>query len=207
MKDSSNDSSSCTEQNLNKCLSDSEEDKKVVSDSSELIYVKHKKSNKHKKNKKHYDKLSVSNSSETKISRKPKHNYYNCETETFEGITKPFTLIKGDRGDKGEQGQSGLRGERGKRGPRGYNGKQGNTGPCGKRGRKGHSFVWRGQWCPEHEYKKNDVVYFCGSSYIAVCDKSDSEWVEWEIMVTCYCNSCGPAIAHGGPPTGPPTGP
>ncbi len=125
--------------------------------------------------------------------------------------TKPFhfSLIKGDRGSRGKQGPPGPEGpvgpmgSEGPRGKRGPAGPKGKTGCQGKRGPPGPAFVWRGPWKSNEEYYKNDVVYFEGSSFIAVMNNCNSPPFSndcvWEIMALGVQGPPGPQGEQGIP--------
>lgn len=91
-----------------------------------------------------------------------------------------INLIKGDKGSRGPRGKTGPEG---KRGPRGYRGKEGKR---GDRGKIGPSFIWKGNWSLTYEYKINDVVYYNGSTYVAVNFSNNSnpeiDTFNWELM-------------------------
>jgi len=119
---------------------------------------------------KNYDLTVFSNYKEDKNQQQKQHHNNN---------EKPFNinLIKGDRGKKGSIGHEGKRGKRGKRG---HQGKQ------GIRGKLGPSFIWMNEWNQITEYKINDIVYYNGSSYIAINYNQNSnpitESFNWELM-------------------------
>jgi hypothetical protein len=113
-------------------------------------------------NKKHYS--TESSTSESSKSEKEKHHHHNkltlfsnhSESELADVKIKPFSygIIRGPRGPKGKS----IRGHRGKRG---YPGKDGK------------GFVWRNEWNPEVHYCYYDIVFYNGSSYIAVQDNTN----------------------------------
>lgn len=110
------------------------------------------------------------------------HNTHNHNTHNHNTHNKPFNinLIKGDKGSRGPRGKTGPEGKRGKRGHRGKDGKRGH------RGKIGPSFIWKGEWSASVEYKINDVVYYKGSTYVAVNFSQNStpdiDTFNWELM-------------------------
>ena len=157
----------------------------------------------YKKSKKHSKKSSKKSDSSSILldKKKPKKDADN-DSDTFSTFSmnmKPFNfnVIKGDQGPQGERGPrgdrgpagpdgpEGPRGPRGKRGKTGPQGIQGEQGPKGKRGHSGKSFTWKGLWIPDHEYCIYDVVYYNGSSYIAINKTNtipEESSTDWDIL-------------------------
>lgn len=84
---------------------------------------------------------------------------------------KKYLIVAGTPGPQGQKGDTGAAGPAGPQGPAGSNGNdgaQGPQGPAGADGKDGISLIWCGIWSVEASYVVNDVVFFCGSSYIAV---------------------------------------
>jgi hypothetical protein len=69
----------------------------------------------------------------------------------------------------------------GPQGPRGYSG-------SGSNGEDGVSFIWQDVWSQGEDYDVNDVVYYAGSSYIAIDDSKDKvppdSTGDWSLMVS-----------------------
>lgn len=88
---------------------------------------------------------------------------------------------KGDKGDPGLQGADGApgpKGDKGDTGPQGIQGIEGPTGdqgPMGPGGADGHSFNFKGLWDALTNFAQNDVVYYQGSSWIALNPSTGSE--------------------------------
>jgi hypothetical protein len=105
------------------------------------------------------------------------------------GDTGPF----GPQGPNGQPGATGPQGPKGDpcqasdpdcRGPQGPKGETGATGAPGPQGAKGDTgatgaqgpgFIWRSDWNALASYLTNDVVFFGGSSYIALRGNSGAE--------------------------------
>lgn len=109
--------------------------------------------------------------------------------KNIDELIKPFNIacIKGDKGECGSRGKEGPRGRKGScgpRGPRGHRGHTGDTGYTGPRGKRGPGFVWKGEWVEGTKYEPNDVVYFNGSSYIAItCNMTiPTTPTDWNIL-------------------------
>jgi hypothetical protein len=185
--------------------SDSELDNICHSENEFDETTKHKKTHK----KKHYSYsdteelnnliINLSHKDQKKSNIKKEH-FKNNNVSVYSNLSKDchkdssiqpfnFNLIKGDRGVPGPPGPHGPHGPRGKQGPQGPRGKKGHHGPIGKRGHTGPSFIWKSCWKECDEYCKNDVVYYGGCSYIALCDNvnsnPESDNCNWDIMAHC----------------------
>ena len=73
---------------------------------------------------------------------------------------------QGPKGPKGDKGESGKPGPQGKTGPKGDKGDAGETGDVG--------MTFRGQYQSDTRYNKNDVVFYAGSSFIALEDNRNT---------------------------------
>lgn len=82
------------------------------------------------------------------------------------------------------------------KGCKGCKGSKGSRGSKGRRGKKGNSFKWKGQWIFDIEYKNNDVVFYNGSSYIAINYNIDSipaiDNINWDLMLLGIPGPMGP---------------
>ncbi len=111
-----------------------------------------------------------------------KNNYCQCNTPQNNNIINiinknyPNTEKEKDKGNKGDKGDKGDKGEKG------------DKGLTGSMGIQGIGFNWRGQWIANTKYKKYDVVYHDGCSYIAINDTDRcTTSCDWSIMVKCCC--------------------
>lgn len=94
-----------------------------------------------------------------------------------EGGTQGSAGPKGDKGDPGNPGVDGSAGPKGDKGDTGDVGAQGSQGPPGVKGDTGTQgqqgiqglpgTTWKGVWTSATAYAINDLVIWCGTTYIA----------------------------------------
>ncbi len=89
----------------------------------------------------------------------------------------------GVAGSSGSSGTSGTSGVAGSSGSSGTSGTSGTSGSNGSSGTSGTGFVWEGTWVGIATYQINDIVYYNGSSYVALTnnigqqpDVATSDW-------------------------------
>lgn len=128
------------------------------------------------------------------------------------GPTKrKYLIVQGQPGPQGAVGPQGPQGGQGEPGPQGNPGPQGSQGDIGPTGSAG--LTWCGDWNSETVYVPTDVVFYCGSAYVAVVtntnDVPTSDVTSWNILVAQGATGDqGPPGDPGAPgaqgPTGPP---
>ena len=123
---------------------------------------------------------------------------------------------QGDQGSRGYQGFQGYQGFVGSTGPIGSQGDQGSAGTNGTSGSAGAQgyqgfqgvvgagIAWRGDWSSANNYSVSDVVYYLGTSYIAILASTstaskipDANPTYWSTLAQAG------AIGGAGGPTGP----
>ena len=121
------------------------------------------------------------------------------------------TGAQGPTGSVGATGPTGATGAAstvaGPTGPTGATGSSitGPTGPTGATGAPGEGFVWMGNWSNLTSYAIDDVVYYDGSSYIAIASNTNqlpTNTMFWSLVANK--GTTGPTGAQG---TAGPTGP
>jgi len=117
----------------------------------------------------------------------------------------------GATGATGAQGDPGI-GATGATGVQGDPGFTGATGATGSQGLDGVSFDWQGTWSNSTAYLANQVVYYAGSSYIAlvgnIAQQPDINPLAWGLMTAVGASGIGATGATGvqGPQGTPGTG-
>ncbi len=118
-------------------------------------------------------------------------------------------MIPASVGQQGPAGPVGATGATGATGPMGPAGPVGATGPAGTPG-----FVWQGTWSASASYLTKDVVFYAGSSYVAIAaninQQPDSSPTYWSVVARQGLSGPTGATGATGPmgPIGPagPTG-
>ena len=100
-------------------------------------------------------------------------NKFKIGNGTTNWINLPYGGLQGTQGIAGIAAAQGSQGTAGTNGSQGTTGTNGSQGTQGRQGTTGTGFNWRSNWSAFNEYYINDVVFYNGSSYIAIENNLD----------------------------------